>query len=41
MTKEDDEQFEDSCWVNVGSVCHNCYVDNDFKGRDHYHITGK
>ena len=20
MTKEDDEQFEDSCWVNVGSV---------------------
>ena len=38
MAKEDNENFKNStkCWI-----CHNCYIDNDVKVRDHCHITGK
>ena len=38
MTKEDNEDFKNStkCWI-----CDNDYIDNDFKVRDHCHITGK
>ena len=38
MTKKEDEDFEIStkCWI-----CDNVYVDDDFKVRDHSHITGK
>ena len=38
MTKEGNEGFKNStkCWI-----CDNGYVDNDFKIRDHYHITEK
>ena len=38
MNKEDTKDFKNSAksWV-----CDNDYVDNDFKVRDHFHITGK
>ena len=38
MTKEDNEDFKYStiCWI-----CDNSYVDNNVKGRNHCHITGK
>ena len=36
MTKEDNEDFKNpaKCWI-----CDNDYVDNDFKVKDHCHIT--
>ena len=38
MTMKDDEDFQNyiKCWI-----CGNAYVDDNFKGRGHYHITGK
>ena len=38
MTKEDNEDFKNStkCWI-----CDKDYIGNDFKVRDHCHITGK
>ena len=38
VTKEDNEDWKNSskCWI-----CDNDYVDNNFKVRDHSHITGK
>ena len=38
MTKEDSEDFENSTKC---SICHNDYVDNDVKVKDHYHVTGE
>ena len=35
-TKEDDEDFENKCWI-----CDNDYVDGDVKVRNHCHISGK
>ena len=35
-TKEDDEDFENECWI-----CDNDYVDGDVKVRNHCHISGK
>ena len=38
MTKEENEGFKNStkCWIYDKD-----YIDNGFKVRDHYHITGK
>ena len=35
-TKEDDEDFENKCWI-----CDNDYVDGDVKVRNHCHVSGK
>ena len=38
MTKEDYKDFENS---TKSWICHNDYVDNDVKVRDHYHVIVK
>ena len=38
MTKNDNEDFENSTKCRI---CDNDYIDNDFKVRDHCHITEK
>ena len=38
MTSEEDEDFKNS---TTCSICHNDYVDNNGKVRDHCRITGK
>ena len=36
MTKEDDKENSNKCWI-----CDNAYVDAEVKVRDHWLITGK